>query len=563
VTRISISLRLAAAFLGVVLPLRAQQQEMPPELKAINKLYVSLDDEGTYAAANEYLVAHPGDPIALEYRAMALRALGRFDEAVAAVKLITEPTETARRRIKLLLAECLVETKDGAAAAQALVDEVAADDPNGVAARVTRARIYLRTGRGKEATREIQYVRTTSPRLFEGQLLAAAAAEMSGALEEAVALYRPLIAKPTDYDPADPHRRRDAVLGIAGCHMKMQQYGQAESYYQQVVDNFPKWAAARVQLAIAQDMQGRQDKTNEALGNLEKAVALVPAEPDFHARLGVMYTALHRPADAIAQYELMLRGTPPADVQVLADCRLAALHLEADRVDKAKAHADAALALLPDNEEVLAVSGRVREKLGDTAGAEDAYRKALVKNPLLYDTLKQLGTLLAASKDPAKQEEGKKLLERHRKVERYVEMIQYTQREMDLNPYSFVLLTRLASLLNLGGEYELARKWAERSDKVYPNNPATWMQLGFVAANVGDNATALKQFQRVQQRIGKGQYPKLDEYVEKIQKNEPLPLPLGEVYTPAARPTKAAPSSSPAASPTPPKNDPAPAKSGG
>lgn len=509
---------------------RGQELELDAEQQRLRSLYVAFDDEGAFAAANDYLVTHPGDAFALEVRARALRQLGRMKEAADTAELI-RPEST---RTRLLLAECLALVPGGAERAQKIVDELAAEDPNAVEPHMARARVFMATGRFKEADAEVAYVTTVRPKLYEGQLLGAMLAELGGFYDVALKRYLPLVTKKDDFpDRTDTHHELDAVKGLAGCHMKLRQYEEALTLYEQLTGRLARngilWGAQ----AQAQAMLYR---TGDAIASWEKAVELAPHVPEFHMRLAEAYRQTGRIDDAVARYEYLLANSVPGPAQALADMRLGELQIEKGQLDRAKRHLEAALALMPEAEDVIAANGRLRELLGDAPGAIDHYRRALAKNPLRYEALYRLAMLLSRSADEAQQKEGAALMERHKKAEPFLIDIERTQRELEINRGSALLLTQLAGLLNLAGEYSLAKQWGEQSFRINRSSPSTCIQLAYISANLGDNPTALKYFERAQTLLPKGSVPKLDEYVEKLRKGEPLELPMGEIYRPQQRP---------------------------
>ena len=100
-----------------------------------------------------------------------------------------------------------------------------------------------------------------------------------------------------------------------------------------------------------------------------------------------------------------------------------------------------------------------------------------------------------------------------------------------------LLLGGAAELVHrdLAGEYEQAKVWGERSIRLNSRSPSTYVQLGYIYANLKDNDNALKSFEQARKLIPKneamkGGLEKLDEYIEKLKKGEPLPLPMGESF---------------------------------
>jgi tetratricopeptide (TPR) repeat protein len=438
--------------------------------------------------------------------------------------------------MKLLLAECLAQTKDGGREAEQLVNEVAADDPNGTEPRLARARVYLSLNKFNEAAAELKYVLSTSPKNYEANLLSAMMTDVAGQFDKALGMYIPLVQKASDYEIADRHFQRDAVVLLAGVYMKIQKYDDASELLQQIIEKFPPNADYLLKLGICQAMR---DRYADAIATLEKGLALAPGYGDLRWRLAELYRSQGKTDEAIAQFEQLL-ALHLVPFQTTSERRLGELYLEKGMLDKAKLHAETALTLAPDSADVLEVNGRVREKLNDMAGAKDFYRRTLARNPLKFDTIYKLAQLLARSDDPAEKEESAKLMARHDKIEQFRREIERTSQEVDLNPASPLLLTRLCGLLNLAGEYEQARLWAERSLKINNRSPSTYVQLGYIFANLKDNENARKAFEQARKYFPKDDsmkeyVQKLDGYIETLKKGEALPLPMGEYYRPAQK----------------------------
>jgi tetratricopeptide (TPR) repeat protein len=509
-----------------------QSQQVPEALKKIAKLYSALKDEEAYAACNEYLVANPGYPPVVEMRARCLRNLGRYDEAIAALKALPQLQPSS----KLLLAECLAQTKDGGRDAEQLVNEVAADDPNGVDARITRARVYIAARKFEEAATELKYAVAQAPKNYEANLLNAWMSDIAGQPERAMQMYRPLCEKPGEYEKSDNHHVRDAAIAFAGCFVKQQQYDTAIILYQQLVERFPENMDLVLKLGVMQMMKLH---FAEAAATLEKGVATAPQNGEMRWRLGDLYRTQDRVDDAIAQFEALYALHQP-NFEVLAELRLGDLYLTKGVMDKAKLMLETALTVAPDSADVLEANGRLREKLGDAAGAKDAYRKAFAKEPLKFDSLYHLTQLLAKSEDPKEKEEGTALLERWKKIQPFLQEMDLARQQLALSPNHAMLQTRLASLLNLAGEYEQAKVQIERAARISAQNPATFVQMGYISANLKDWSMALRSFQRARQLITKKDsdaspdaVKKIEGFIEKLKKGEELPLPMGEYNRPA------------------------------
>ncbi|MBM4016399.1 MAG: tetratricopeptide repeat protein [Planctomycetes bacterium] len=540
----------SALLLATVVPLfpsialaQSGLDALPEEVRRIRQAYIALDVDTALALSNDWLISHPTDPTALELRARSLRQLGRLEDAVKTAEQI-QPRDM---RIKLLIAELMSARPESLAQAQAIVDEVQADQPNAFEPHLVRARLLLTAQRIKEATSELSYVLTVKPDCYEAVLLSGILAEMTSKNEEAMQLYLMLVGKSDKkWLRTDVHHERDAVLGLAGVYIKLQRYEDAIALYQQLLQKLPKSPMLWAQIGMAQSML---ERTADAISSYEKAVELSPGMGEFLGRLADLLRGAGRLEEAVARYERILEVVPSGPGHVFADVRLAEIRLEQSQLDAAKKHADAAMTVAPENPDALMASARVREKLGDTAAAKENYRKALSKDPLLFDATYRLALLLARSQNAAEQAEGKRLLERHKKVEPLLQDLTRTRKELDLAPRSAPLLTRMAGLLNLAGDYEMARRLGEQADRIKPGSPSTCIQLGYIAANTGDKAAALKYFERAQQVLKDNKVKELDEYIEKLRKGEELPLPMGQYFRPAQQDTPAAGAGAGAAAP--------------
>jgi tetratricopeptide (TPR) repeat protein len=507
--------------------------QLPEPLKRIAKLYMNLKDEEAYAACNEYLVANPNSPQVVEMRARCLKNLGRYDEAIAALKALPQRTPS----MKLLLAECLAQTKDGGRDAEQLVNEVAADDPNGVDARITRARVYIAARKFEEAATELKYAVSQSPKNYEANLLTAWMNDVAGQTERAMQMYRPLCEKPNEYEINDKHLVRDSAILFAGCFVKMQQYDTAIMLFQQLVERFPENMDLVVKLGVLQMMKL---KFADAAATLEKGVATAPTNGEMRFRLGDLYRSQDRIDDAIAQFEALYALHQP-QYEVLAELRLGELYLTKGVMDKAKLMLETALTVAPDSADVLHANGLLREKLGDAAGAKDAFRKTFAKEPLKFDALYRLTQVLLKSEDPKEKEEAAQLLERWKKIQPFLQEIDLARQQLALSPMHPLLQTRLASLLNLAGEYEQAKVQIDKAARISAQSPATFVQMGYIYANLRDWANAQRAFQRAAQLIRASKrdaeanaeaLKKIDGFLEKLKKGEELPLPMGEYNRP-------------------------------
>ena len=164
-----------------------------------------------------------------------------------------------------------------------------------------------------------------------------------GRENEAEAEFKKALALAPDYAAA-------SNLGIIYYNRK--RFAEAAAMTEQALQHNDKDYRLWNNLAIAYEWLGQQDKARQAfreeLSRLEQIVPFRPYDADVQANLGVMYSQLH------------LR-------------------------DKALAHLEAALAISPDEAEILGKAGEVYENLGDRAQGIEYFQKALRKGWMLED----------------------------------------------------------------------------------------------------------------------------------------------------------------------------------
>jgi len=494
-------------------------------------LFAAGKDAEALAACDARLAAGAGDAATIELRARCLQALGRFGEAAAALRALPSRSMAA----DLALAACSAAGDDaGAAEADAILARWGTADPDGFELRLARARVHLARRRVAPALADARFVLSRDPRRFEAQLLLARATEAGGRPDEAQRLAARLLDPAGAFRGADVHLRREAAAASASALIRMQRYDDAISLLRDLVAECPAVVPWRAQLAT---VLGLRNRYAESMENWEKAVEAAPEDGEMRWRLADVYRSQGRTDDAIAQFRVMLElGHSPA----VAELRLAELHLERGDdgdFERARDHAERALALSPESGDVLAARGRVQEKLGEVAAAKESYRAAFARNPLRFDALYRLALLLARSSGEEERAEAEALFERYRRVEPLLVELKLTKQEADANPGQPALLTRMAGMLNLAGEYEHARVWAERADRLDPNSLQNAVQSGYILANLDDLPGAKRSFEKALALLARAPSSEaaiatLREYVRKIDRGEPLPRPLGRMLRP-------------------------------
>jgi tetratricopeptide (TPR) repeat protein len=129
---------------------------------------------------------------------------------------------------------------------------------------------------------------------------------------------------------------------------------------------------------------------------------------------------------------------------------------------------------------------------------------------------------------------------RYRRIVPWLDELRRAKQDLDGNPGSAEALTRMAGVLNLAGEYEHARRWAERGAKLDPRSFQNAVQSGYILANLGDGPGARKSFALALSLLGNvdpaaDPAATLRDYVAKLDRGEALPLPLGAMEAPPDR----------------------------
>lgn len=253
---------------------------------------------------------------------------------------------------------------------------------------------------------------TTEPTAAqESTLEQANAAMQAGAYEDALSLFRELLAEnPTlvdahlglgmtyersgDLDKAEPAYRRattldaenfDAQLGLARVLTGMQRYSEAVSAFHRALVIRPENLEANVGMALA---YLRQNQAQEALAFAQKAVELAPSDGEARVNLAVALERLGRRAEAISAYETALELVDPRG-DILTS--LVNLYAADKRLVEAKNAARELIRVAPSANSYERL-GWVLFREGDYAGSADAYRKGVEIDPNHWPSLNGVAT---------------------------------------------------------------------------------------------------------------------------------------------------------------------------
>ena len=273
---------LLPVLIGLVAPTSSAQGDETVLARAFDH-YNRMQDEEAMNLVNEFLVDEPLHGHASELRAELLWRARRFPEAVRTLQRLNHPPD----RVKLLLAECLALTGELDQAGD-IVDQVLMEDPSSLDARVSRGRILNLSGQFQRALNEFSGVRRERPEDAEALVGMAQSFEGMRAWAQATEMYLQFLGdlKNKRLGPHDPHIQRDAVEGLARVLTTQGLYEDAMTYYEQLVEHFPKNPTYRFRLGIC---QGMRNKFGDAIENVKMAVELDPLNLAFRARLADLH----------------------------------------------------------------------------------------------------------------------------------------------------------------------------------------------------------------------------------------------------------------------------------
>jgi eukaryotic-like serine/threonine-protein kinase len=296
------------------------------------------------------------------------------------------------------------------------------------AAYVTLGRVHDSTGMSDLALEEFQRALQLDPRNADAMTGMAHAYESAGRPADAEAAYKKAIALRPDY--------WDGYNSLGNFYDRQSKYDDAIAQMRQVIALTPDNGQAYMNLGAFYIDKGDPKDVPEAEKALKRSIELRPTYGAY-ANLGYLYSSQRRYAEAAAAIEKALQfndkdfivwanlaaayeglknesqlvaaqnrelplleasaDSNPRDANV--QCRLALLYAKKKLRDKALSRAQSALALSPDDPDVLETVGEAYEKLGDRAHAIQYITKGLQKGYSLA-TLKNEPGLEGLLSDP-------------------------------------------------------------------------------------------------------------------------------------------------------------------
>jgi tetratricopeptide (TPR) repeat protein len=267
---------------------------------ALRERAIALHREGQHAEAErlyaQVLRQDPADAIALACSAVALRDLGRPEEALAraSAAIALKPTTDAWCTRGASLGDL-----GRFAEAVASFDQAIALTPQCVEAHNYRGMALLGLQRPAEALASFEHALSLRPDSAELHNNRGNALRRLQHLPEALASFERSIGLQPQL--AAGYNNRGLVLQALG------RYREAADSYQRALALQPQFAEAYNNLGTVQCELGQPA---EALVSCCTALQLQPGMPGVHGNLGNALRDLERPEEALAQYDLALRETP-------------------------------------------------------------------------------------------------------------------------------------------------------------------------------------------------------------------------------------------------------------
>ncbi|MBI3871530.1 MAG: tetratricopeptide repeat protein [candidate division Zixibacteria bacterium] len=138
---------------------------------------------------------------------------------------------------------------------------------------------------------------------------------------------------------SDNHRYR---INIAAAYMHMEQFGDAQRWYRDVLGRDSANPSALQGMSLALD---RSERPDEALAYAKRALATDPKDPDYACEVGTLLVQLKQFSEALPYLETAVRARPPSAVRLNG---LGVCYLMLGRAAESQTCFEEALRLSPD-----------------------------------------------------------------------------------------------------------------------------------------------------------------------------------------------------------------------
>ena len=231
-------------------------------------------------------------------------------------------------------------------------------------------------------------------------------------------------------------------------------------------DKLPIFQLMNAAKALAQD-----DKTEEAVAKMRKAIALDPGIVDAHLTLGTWLAKQNHPDEAIAEYKKALELKPDNDLAML---NLAYVYRGRGQFEAALEGYRAVLRLDAKNTQARYQLATLYLDLGRRADAEAEFKATVAANPEMGAAWNSLGALAFVKGDLA---EADRLVRRGLELEKRVRFGAYN----------------LARIAEARGERLQAEELYRRELEIYPDHGKARFNLAQLLRERGDRASYLSE----------------------------------------------------------------------
>lgn len=216
------------------------------------------------------------------------------------------------------------------------------------------------------------------------------------------------------------------------------------------------------------------ERTDEAIAELRRAVAINPKHEEAWTTLAALYGKTGKVEEAVAAARTAT-SLDSTDAQAWVD--LGTARLSAGDLPQAESDLRHALALQPDQADAWLNLGSLASGRGREEEAEADYRTALRFRPDLLDASRNLAQCLARG---GRFDEGRAILDQ----------------ALRDHPQDGSLWFALGNLEGRASRWGPAVEALGRAARIMPNNPDAWNNLGLALAQAGRRDEALRAFDR-------------------------------------------------------------------
>jgi Flp pilus assembly protein TadD len=269
------------------------------------------------------------------------------------------------------------------------------------------------------------------------------------------------------------------LMNLALAYYKKGDFEHAREEFTVLHDAQPNDVRAVILLGDSDLHLGRAD---DAVALLEPLENRFSSNMDFEYVLGRALITSGRRRDGVERIEKVAQAGPSADAYLFAGATL----LDLNEFERARKNLEEALRLAPTIPGIDTQVGIARDKTGDTANAEAAFRKALESNPNDFQANLYLGAILYKRRDVA----GAK---------------RYLDRAIELKPKDSMARYESAMLKSTSGDYENAARELEQLTKDDPDWLEPHVELAALYYRLHRPEDGAKQRQIVDQITAKQQ----------------------------------------------------------